>query len=109
MTDLVSLVRFALEQETILSPFAETVNDRFAAWLATQEATGRTFTSEQRQWLEMIRDQIAASLNIEMEDFEYVPFSGKGGRGKAYALFGEALPPLLEELNEALTACELAS
>jgi type I restriction enzyme R subunit len=52
----------------------------------------------------MIRDQIANSLSVEVGDFEYVPFSERGGRGKAYALFGDALSPLLEELNEVLAA-----
>jgi type I restriction enzyme, R subunit len=102
VTDLVSLVRFALEQETILAPFAETVQDRFARWLSAQESAGRTFTPEQREWLEMIRDHIAASLTVDADDFEYVPFSERGGLGKAYALFGDRLTPLLDELNEVL-------
>jgi type I restriction enzyme R subunit len=100
--DLVSLVRFALEQETILAPFAESVQDRFARWLTAQEAAGRAFTPEQRQWLELIRDHIAGSLTIEPDDFDFVPFSERGGLGKAYALFGNDLSPLLEELNEVL-------
>lgn len=102
--DLISLIRFALEQATVLAPFAETVNDRFAAWLSAQQAAGATFTLEQTQWLTMIRDQIASSLSMEMDDFDYVPFSRQGGLGKASALFGEELPDLLLELTEALTA-----
>jgi type I restriction enzyme R subunit len=103
VTDLVSLVRFALEQETILAPFAETVNDRFARWLSEQEAAGRTFTAEQREWLEMIRDHVAASLTVDANDFQYVPFNERGGLGRADALFGAALQPLLNELSAALT------
>lgn len=102
VTDLVSLIRFALEQETILAPFQETVQDRFARWLAAQEAEAKSFTPEQREWLEMVRDHITSSLTVEEDDFEYVPFSEKGGLGKAYALFGERLSPLLNELNEVL-------
>src|SRR6185437_10943280 len=94
LTDLVSLVRFALEQDAILAPFAETVNQRFESWLSRQEAAGQSFTAEQRQWLEMIRDQVAASLTIEKDDFEKNPFNQRGGLGKAYALFGERLYPL---------------
>ena len=104
LTDLVSLVRFALEQDTILAPFADTVNNRFESWLGRQEAAGQTFTAEQRQWLEMIRDQVATSLTIEKDDFENNPFNQHGGLGKAYALFGERLYPLLEELNGVLAA-----
>ena len=103
LTDLVSLIRFALEQQTILAPFAETVNDRFTRWLSEQEASGRKFTAEQRRWLEMIRDQIADSLTVVPEDFEYVPFSEQGGLGRAHALFGQNLTPLLEEMNTVLT------
>ena len=33
-----------------------------------------------------------------------VPFNQKGGLGKVYALFGEELEPLLDELNEVLAA-----
>ena len=46
-TDLVSLVRFAIEQDAELTPFAERVNARFDAWLAGQEANGRTFSAQQ--------------------------------------------------------------
>jgi len=49
------------------------------------------FTEEQRRWLEMIRDHIAANLGIEPEDFEYVPFTQEGGLGKVYQVFGDRL------------------
>lgn len=104
VTDLVSLIRFALEQESILAPFAETVEDRFAQWLTTQKAAGRSFTGEQRQWLEMIKNHVAASMAVEIEDFDYSPFGQVGGRGKAYQVFGDELPNLLKELNEVLVA-----
>ena len=38
--DLVSLVRFALEQQPVLKPFAETVNERFDQWLAHKSGSG---------------------------------------------------------------------
>jgi len=101
MTDVVSLVRFALGQEQELVPYAEKVNQRFQVWLAQQ---GERFTPEQRQWLEWIRDQIAASAGIEMDDFEYAPFAQHGGAGKAYQVFGKDLQPILDELNEVLAA-----
>jgi type I restriction enzyme R subunit len=104
LTDLVTLVRLALHVESDLIPFTETVHDRFNDWLAQQESLGRTFTPEQRQWLEMIRDHIATSLAIEHDDFQFTPFIEKGGIGKAAIVFGADLPKVLEELNEALTA-----
>ena len=78
--------------------------ERFAAWLARQEEQGRTFTEDQRRWLEIIRDHVVANLSIERDDFAYVPFAQEGGIGKVYQLFGEELWGMLEELNEVLAA-----
>jgi type I restriction enzyme R subunit len=104
LTDVVSLVRFALHQEGELSPFPEHVAARFRAWLDAQEAAGRQFTPEQQEWLELIRDHIAGSMEIEIEDLEGPPFSQRGGPFGAYRVFGDALEPLLNELNEVLAA-----
>jgi type I restriction enzyme, R subunit len=104
LTDLVSLIRYAMEQEDELAPFRERVNARFAAWLAQQEVNGRRFTPEQRQWLELIRDHIASSYAIEREDLDEVPFSQHGGLGRLYDLFGEEYVTLLDDLNKALSA-----
>jgi type I restriction enzyme R subunit len=104
LTDIVSLVKFALREEHTLRPYIETVNERFDNWLARQSTLGRQFTEEQIHWLELIRDHIATSLSIEADDFEFSPFNQKGGLGKAYRLFGSELPKVLEELNEVLAA-----
>lgn len=118
LTDLVSLVRFAMHQENELVPFPERVNTNFKAWLAQQNKlpspSGRgaggegakppRFTPEQLHWLEMIRDHIAANLGIEPTDFEYAPFSQHGGLGKVHQLFGDKLNTIIEELNETLAA-----
>ena len=101
MTDLVSLFRFALEQENELVPFPEKVEANFKAWIAQQE---NKFDEEQVLWLEMIKDHIAGNLSIDTEDFEYAPFSQEGGLGKVYQLFGDELNDILDELNEALAA-----
>jgi type I restriction enzyme R subunit len=102
LTDIVSLVRFAIHQQEELHPFQEDVTARFARWMAQQESNGRKFTDEQRQWLEAIRDHIGTSLTIEAEDFDYEPFVQRGGLGKAFQVFGTDLQPLLRELNEVL-------
>lgn len=104
MTDVVSLVRYAVHQEDELRPFKEVVFARFESWLSEQEANGRRYTDEQRQWLSAIRDHIAASVSIEADDFELPPFSQWGGLGKAYKVFGQELKPMLEQLNEVLAA-----
>ncbi len=102
LTDIVSLVRFAIHQQDELHPFEDDVNARFARWMTQQEGNGRKFTDEQRQWLEAIRDHVATSLTIEADDFEYEPFVQRGGLGKAYQVFGKDLDPILKELNEVL-------
>ena len=108
--DLVALVRFALEQQPVLEPFAESVNARFDTWLkqrSSSQLSGvspQPFTAEQLAWVHLIRDHIATSLAIEPDDFGYSPFAQRGGLGKAHQLFGDQLNPLLEELNLALVA-----
>ena len=102
--DLVALVRFALEQQPVLAPFADSVTERFSEWLMDKAKAGAVFTPEQLAWLNLIRDHIATSLSIEPEDLELSPFNQRGGLGKAHQLFGEQLPKLLDELNEVLAA-----
>ena len=104
LTNIVSLVRYTLHHDDELVPFPEVVHKRFDAWMAQQEGGGRTFADEQRVWLERIRDHIAASLAITVDDFEAVPFVQHGGVGKAYELFGDDLTTLLDELTGVLAA-----
>jgi type I restriction enzyme, R subunit len=127
LTDLVSLVRYAMHQENELVPYPERVAANFKAWLAQQQISSHSplvgegggegapssskqaasrprFTPEQIHWLEMIRDHIAANLGIEINDFEYAPFNKEGGIGKVHQLFGTELPKVLEALNKDLAA-----
>ncbi len=104
LADIVSLVRYAMGMEEELVPFDARANERFEAWMATQEADGRTFSAEQRRWLEDIRDHIAGSVSIELDAFDLAPFNQKGGLARAYTLFGEELTQILEELNLTLAA-----
>jgi type I restriction enzyme R subunit len=104
LTDIVSLIRFALHQEDELVPFPDKVKARFMNWVAQQENKGRKFTPEQIRWLEMIRDHVSTSVEITPDVFNYTPFAEQGGLGKAAQLFGKELHPLLDELNEALAA-----
>ena len=96
-------MRFATHQDNELVPFPEKVNTNFKAWLTEQEKRGQ-FTDEQRHWLEMIRDHVAASLSIEPDDFELAPFNREGGLGKVHRLFPEGLQTIIEALNVALVA-----
>jgi type I restriction enzyme R subunit len=104
LTDVVSLVRYALHQDEELVPFRDQVEERFAAWLAAQEQKGVSFTVEQLQWLTWMKENIAGELGIAPESFEYTPFVEHGGIGKAAQVFGERLTTLMYELSEALAA-----
>jgi type I restriction enzyme R subunit len=104
LTDIISLIRFTLGEENILEPFPETVNRRFADWLTQQKKMGRTFTAEQKEWLQMIKDHISTSVTITVDDLELTPFQERGGAIKASKVFGERLDKILEELNGALVA-----
>ena len=104
LTNLVSLVRFALEQDNELVPYKETVNEKFEAWKLAQERGGREFSAKQLVWLDRIRDHVATSLSISRADFEFEPFSDRGGFGKANQEFGGQLGEVLDQLNEVLAA-----
>jgi type I restriction enzyme R subunit len=102
MVDLVSLIRFATQQDDELTPHADAVRLRFELWLTEQESAGRSFTPEQRRWLQMICEQIASSLTMEKADFDDPPFRQEGGIYKAAEVFGDEFEALVEELNEEL-------
>ena len=102
LTDIVSLVRYTLQQDTELIPFRDQVEERFAAWLTAQEQKGVSFTVEQLHWLTWMKENVSTELGIEPESFEYTPFVEHGGIGKAVQIFGEHLSPLMDELTEAL-------
>jgi len=104
LTDIVSLLRFEIGESNTLEPFSETVEERFKTWLSEQETMERKFKPEQMEWLRMIKDHIATSLSIGMEDFELAPFNQKGGAVRVSQLFGNELDGLLKDLNERLAA-----
>lgn len=104
LTDIVSLVRFAIDRDDELVPFQDVVRQRFESWMEQQARQGRKFTSEQAEWLTMMRDHIAASVEIVVEDFGYTPFVEHGGLGRARQVFGGELEGVIGELNEVLAA-----
>ena len=105
LTDLVSLVRFALGLETELRPFADEVDRRFQAWIFRHNAQRATaFTPEQTDWLRRMKDHIASSCCIEREDFDDAQLAGQGGLQRAWKLFGAELDGLMNEMNQELVA-----
>ena len=104
LTDIISLVRFAIGESDVLEPFAASVDRRFVDWVSDQAREGHVYTPEQMEWLGMIKDHIITSAGIEPDDFDNVPFDQKGGLIKASKLFGEGLDDLLREMNEVLVS-----
>jgi type I restriction enzyme R subunit len=104
LTDIVSLIRFATHKDVELVPYGVQVRERFENWLAQQGNRRRPFSQEQVNWLEMMRDHIATSLEIQLDDLDYAPFAEAGGLGKAVQVFGSGLREVIGELNEVLAA-----
>jgi type I restriction enzyme, R subunit len=102
LTNIISLIRFTAGQENILEPFPDVVEKKFQSWIIRQNDLGKGFTMEQEQWLNMIKDHIANSVSIEVDDLDDGNFFDKGGRVKAYNLFGNELTNILNQLNQEL-------
>jgi type I restriction enzyme R subunit len=103
LTDLVALVRHSLMPAMTLVPYREELRERYQKWLNERDAYN-TFTPEQREWLDRMAEHIATSLAVAPEDFETGWFGQHGSLGRAHALFGDKLKPLMTELNERLAA-----
>ena len=88
-------MRFAIEDEGELIPWSDTIDQRYQAWLTGQESQGIIFNSYQREWLKLIKDQIAGSLTVTFEDLLDAPFTQHGGLARAREVFGERLGTIL--------------
>jgi type I restriction enzyme R subunit len=104
VTDLIALVRYELHQDNELVPYAQTVQQRYAGWLATQEQAGATFTETQRWWLDRIADLIAQANGITVDDLDNAPFTERGGVDGAVRDLGDQATAWLDQLNTELTA-----
>ena len=104
-TDIVALAKHALGVSDDLVPFAEQVEQRFAAWLVQQGNRGRSFTEDQLRWLGLIKEQIAADAEVVMDDFDQADrLVRAGGLGGVWGAFGEELEVIVGELNAELVA-----
>jgi type I restriction enzyme R subunit len=105
LTEVVSLVRFALGQTEVLEPFAAVVEQRFNLWMGREKKAGREYTTEQEDWLRAIASFIAANAEIAPQDFQEAPsLADKGGILQARHVLGPGLNDMLEDLQGALVA-----
>ncbi len=105
LTALVSLIRRACGIDSKLKAFDKTIDENFKNWIFKQNAGKHNrFTNEQMDWLRMIKDHVASSYHIELDDLDYTPFDSQGGRGKMFQLFGNEINEIINELNEVLAA-----
>ena len=104
LTDLVSLLRYAVGVDDALVPYADRVQEKYAGWLAQQAQAGVVFSETERWWLDRMVAVIAASAGISADDLDEAPFTERGGVDGALRDLGDAAGDLLESLNQELTA-----
>ena len=69
-----------------------------------KQAGSLKYNPQQMEWLRMLKEHIATSFHLEVDDLDYTPFDAQGGRGKMWQLFGDDMNSIIDELNEALAA-----
>lgn len=105
LTALVALLRRITGLDSVLTAYDKTVDRNFQDWVFKRHSgSSPKFNDEQMQWLRMLKDHVATSLYVEVDDLDYSPFDAKGGRGKMQKLFGNEIDTIIDELNEALVA-----
>ncbi|WNK00383.1 DEAD/DEAH box helicase family protein [Thalassospiraceae bacterium LMO-JJ14] len=105
LTEVVSLVRFALGQADVLEPFGAVVEQRFNLWMGREKKAGRVYSKEQEGWLRDIASFIAANAEIAPGDFQDVPsLADRGGILQARKVLGPNLNDMLDDLQGALVA-----
>ncbi len=99
LADIISLIKHAARDEPLL-----TAEERVTRALEklTQD---KTFTEQQRRWLELIKSHLIQSLTIDKSDFERIPaFTRKGGWKAVDKIFEHQLESLLREINREVAA-----
>jgi type I restriction enzyme R subunit len=104
MTALVALIRRAIGTDSKITSYEATVNKNFQDWVFRKQAGALKFTEEQMVWLRMLKDHIATSFTVEINDLNYAPFDSSGGVGRLHQLFGNQFSETLHDLNSSLTA-----
>ena len=100
LVDIISMVKHAANDQNPLLTAEERVSGAFEKVTA-----GRTFTSEQQQWLGLIEAHLIENLTIGREDFDILPvFARYGGLTQATRIFAGRLDEMINSLNEAIAA-----
>ncbi len=99
---LVSLIRRVTGVDSKLTTFDLTVDRNFQKWVFEKQAGALKFNEEQMNWLRMMKEHIATSFHIEVDDLDYTPFDAHGGRGMMFQLFGSGMKTVIGEMNEAM-------
>lgn len=101
LTNLISLVRYALHHDDRLQDFAIISISRYNLWIGRCMQKGMRFSPEQEEFLELIRDYIIANGVAEIADIQEI-CADLGGLYRAKALFKQSLETLIDELGMAL-------
>jgi type I restriction enzyme R subunit len=97
LADVISIVKHAAAQQTPLLTAEERVNRATDKFIAVNK-----LTTEQMQWLSLVREHLVKNLSMDEEDFDLTPLlEMRGGKAKARKVFGE-LNELVTQLNEAI-------
>ncbi len=104
LTDLVSLLRYELGEDSDLVPYADLIRTRYDDWLGRQALAGTVFTAPQRWWLDRMADVIANSAGLTDADLDLAPFSERGGVEGVVRDLGAGAGALIADLNAELTA-----
>lgn len=101
---LVSLIRRVTGVDSKLTAFDLTVDRNFQNWVFEKQAGALKFNEEQMNWLRMMKEHIASSFHIEVDDMDRTPFDAHGGRGMMFKIFGYEMNRVISEMNEAMAA-----
>lgn len=101
---LVSILRRLTGLDSKLTGYDLTIDKNFQKWVFAKQAGSLKYNPQQMEWLRMLKEHIATSFHLEVEDLDYTPFDAQGGRGRMWQLFGDDMNSIIDELNEALAA-----
>jgi len=100
LADIISMIKHAADEQEPLLNSIERVERAFEKVME-----GKSFTEEQKIWLEKIKSHLIENLTIDKEDFDILPiFQRQGGWSVANKAFGGLLEEILHEFNQEVAA-----